>query len=157
MDNAKKRRLINTVYLVVALAMLAGLILWCGLLIYEAYHPGGNSAGAVLAALAAVLLVIIFSIGCAVAEVVLFEVFVLVRYLLTDPHKSPAFTACNVASASLAVAVPLLVLPSVVTGLDPEGNYALGILLCWGIVWASYRIVYAIVRSAAKRKNVSEE
>ncbi|MBE6595885.1 MAG: hypothetical protein E7644_08825 [Ruminococcaceae bacterium] len=157
MDNAKKRRLINTVYLVVALAMLAGLILWCGLLIYEAYHPDGNSAGAVLAALAAVLLVIIFSIGCAVAEVVLLEAFILVRYLLTDPHKRPAFTVCNIVSASLSVVVPLLVLLSVVTGLDPEGNYALGTLLCWGIVWAHYRIVYCIVRGAVKRKNVSEE
>lgn len=157
MDNAKKRRWITRVYTVVSLVLLAALVLWCGLLIHEAFYPNGNSAGAVLAELAAVLLVFVFSLGAAVLELMLFEVFVLVRYLLTDVHKKTSFTVCNVVSASVAILLPVVVLLCNVQEWDQDGTLSLWLLISWGVLWALFRIVYAVLRKAEKQRDFLQE
>lgn len=152
MDNARKRKCITRVYTVVSLVLLAALVLWCGLLIHEAFYPNGNSAGAVLAELAAMLLAFVFGLGAAVLELMLFEVFVLVRYLLTDEHKTTAFTVCNVASASVAILLPVAVLLCNVLELDRDGTLSLWLLVGWGVLWALFRMAYAVMRRREKRQ-----
>jgi hypothetical protein len=156
MEPAKKRKLITRIYLTVAALLLVATVILCVALCADTMRPNEDGSTNALAALAVVLLVIIFVIGGVALQIILCEIFILVRYLMTDPRKRTAYTACNITSAAIAVLLPVAVLLLNVLQFDPDGTLSLLILLFWGAAWVLFRGVYLVLRQLQKKNTPSE-
>ena len=152
-DRLKKRTLILRVYLIVAALFLVATVALCTWLLIDAYTPDGNDLSAALAPLVALLLLFICVPAGIAVQVVLFEIFVLVRYLLTDPCKRLRYTVFNIISAAVAVLLPLGVVLLNVKGLDDNGLVSLLSLAVWMALWAISRGIYRLVRTLEAKKN----